>query len=330
MEKVKIGLLGAGHMGKIHLQLLQEIPGFSVMGFYDPDPEVSKSVQEKTGIRSFSSPEALMDICDAVDIVAPTRSHFELGKKAIKKGCHIFCEKPLAATVSEARELVKMIEEAGVTGMVGHVERFNPALLSVRHIPFDPLFIEVHRLAHFNPRGSDVSVVLDLMIHDLDIVLSMVKGNVKQISASGVAILTDSPDIANARISFDNGCVANLTASRISLKVMRKMRLFQTGAYISLDFQEKKAEVVKIDKAPVGESGSFAEIDTHQGKRYISFDQPEVQESNAIRMELETFLSSIKERKAPPVSFGDGLKAMELAEMIQEKITKQLRSQKSL
>jgi predicted dehydrogenase len=331
MEKVKIGLFGTGHMGKIHLQLLRQIPSFIIMGFYDPDAETSRMVSEKFGIRSFSTPEALIDICDAVDIVAPTRAHYALALAALKKGCHIFAEKPLAANVQEARELVKMVEEAGVVGMVGHVERYNPAYQAVQHIPLNPLFIEVHRLAHFNPRGADVSVVLDLMIHDLDIILSLVKGNVRNVSASGVAILTDSADIANVRIEFDNGCVANLTASRISLKVMRKMRLFQGGAYISLDFQEKKAEVVRISREPVdAPSVNPMEIDTQQGKRYVTFEMPEVRESNAIQMELEAFSESILLRKKPPVSFRDGLQAMELADTIQEKINKQLQIQSSL
>lgn len=323
-KKVKIGLLGAGHLGKIHLKLLQEIEGFEVVGFFDVDEIVQKNVSEEFEVKAYPKAEKLIAECDAVDIVTPTSFHYPLGAYAAKKGKHIFIEKPLCSTVSEARKLVDIVDEVRVKAMVGHVERFNPAMLSLKNKHIDPLFIEVHRLAQFNPRGTDVSVVLDLMIHDLDIILSLVKGNVKRVHASGVAIVSDSPDIANARIEFDNGCVANLTASRISMKNMRKMRIFQQGAYISLDFMKKKSEVITIHDMPeVNEQYLELEI-PGKSKKYIQFNQTEGEEVNAIKMELELFLQSILHNTKVPVPVHDGLRAMEVAHTILEKIRKQL------
>ncbi len=323
-KKVKIGLLGAGHLGKIHLKLLQEIEGFEVVGFFDVDEIVQKNVSEEFEVKAYPKAEKLIAECDAVDIVTPTSFHYPLGAYAAKKGKHIFIEKPLCSTVSEARKLVDIVDEVRVKAMVGHVERFNPAMLSLKNKHIDPLFIEVHRLAQFNPRGTDVSVVLDLMIHDLDIILSLVKGNVKRVHASGVAIVSDSPDIANARIEFDNGCVANLTASRISMKNMRKMRIFQQGAYISLDFMKKKSEVITIHDMPeVNEQYLELEI-PGKSKKYIQFNQTEGEEVNAIKMELELFLQSIQHNTKVPVPVHDGLRAMEVAHTILEKIRKQL------
>ncbi|HEY0262470.1 MAG TPA: Gfo/Idh/MocA family oxidoreductase [Chitinophagales bacterium] len=323
-KKVKIGLLGAGHLGKIHLKLLQEIDGYEVVGFYDTDETVAKNVSEQFGVKAFDHAENLVLASDAIDIVAPTSFHYPLGAFAAKKGKHIFIEKPLTATVSEARKLVEIIDEARIKAMVGHVERFNPAVLSLKGKNIDPLFIEVHRLAQFNPRGTDVSVVLDLMIHDLDIILSLVKGNVKRVHASGVGIISNSPDIANARIEFDNGCVANLTASRISMKNMRKMRIFQNGAYISLDFMKKKSEVITIHDLPEADQ-NYVEFEIPgKSKKYIQFSQTEGEEVNAIKMELSLFLSAIQNNTPVPVSVHEGLRAMELAHTIIEKIRKQL------
>jgi predicted dehydrogenase len=234
---LKIGILGVGHLGKFHLNNWQEISNVSVVGFYDPNDNAAQEVAEKYKIPRFTDPELLMDACDAVDIVAPTNFHFDLCKKAIRKGKHVFVEKPLANTMQEAVELVKLVKESNIKLQVGHVERFNPAFLAMAELDLNPMFIEVHRLAQFNPRGTEVSVILDLMIHDLDIILKIVKSEVKHISASGVAVMTDTPDIANVRIEFNNGCVANLTSSRISMKRMRKMRLFQKDAYIGISFR---------------------------------------------------------------------------------------------
>ena len=324
-DKVKIGVLGAGHLGKIHLRLLKEIEGYEVIGFYDPNMDLAAQVSAEFGVPHFGSEEELIDLCDAVDIVTPTTTHYDCAVIAIKKFKHIFIEKPLAYAITEASTLVKLIDEARIKCMVGHVERFNPALLSLNKKMIKPLFIEVHRLAQFNPRGTDVSVVHDLMIHDLDIILSLVKGNVKKVSASGVAIVSRTPDIANARIEFDNGCVANLTASRISVKAMRKMRIFQSGAYISMDFIKQKSEIFKIEDTPTADSLNQFEIDLpDHTKKYITYDVPEKKEVNAIKMELELFLKSIVTNKPTPVTAHDGYLAMELGQRIIDKINSQL------
>ena len=247
---LKAGVLGAGHLGKIHLRLLNQSDKFELIGFYDADTENAKKVAQEFGYTYFDSIEALVEAVDIVDIVTPTLSHYDCARQAILKGKHIFIEKPITNTVEEAEKIRDMVASHGVKGQVGHVERFNPAFIAVKDDLKSPMFIETHRLAEFNPRGTDVPVVLDLMIHDIDIILSVVKSKVKRIDASGVSVISATPDIANARIEFENGCVANLTASRISLKNMRKTRFFQKDAYISVDFLEKKCEVVKMKNAP--------------------------------------------------------------------------------
>ncbi len=323
---VRIGVFGVGHLGKIHVRLLKEIPGFEVVGFYDPDDKNSDKAVADFELTRFDSAKKLIESCDAIDIVSPTTTHFQIAKEAIKNGKHIFIEKPLASSVKEARELVDLVDEARVKAMVGHVERFNPAILALNKKDIKPMFIEVHRLAEFNPRGTDVSVVLDLMIHDLDIILSLVKANVKRISASGVAILSKTPDIANARIEFDNGCVANVTASRVSIKSMRKMRIFQPGGYISMDFLKKKSDLFRIeDHKPADLETNHFEIDLpDSSKKYITFETAEKKDVNAIKMELELFHKSIAQNKAVPVSMLDGYNAMSLAQTILDKINAQL------
>lgn len=329
-KTVRIGLFGVGHLGKIHLKLLKEIPGYEVVGFFDPTDATAEKVEKDFEVARFESAKKLMEACDAVDIVSPTSTHFQIARDAVKIGKHIFIEKPLASSLKEAKELVSLADEARVKAMVGHVERFNPAMLALDRKKLNPLFIEVHRLAEFNPRGTDVSVVLDLMIHDIDIILSLVKGNVKRISASGVAIISKSPDIANARIEFDNGCVANLTASRISIKSMRKMRIFQPGAYISMDFLKKKSDLFRIeDHPPKSEEVNHFEIDLADNtKKYITFETAEKKDVNAIKMELELFHKAIVQDKPVPVSIYEGYHAMQVAHEILDKIEEQLAMRK--
>ena len=325
-KTVRIGVFGVGHLGKIHVKLLKEIAGYELIGFYDPDDTNANKAIHEFGIKRFDSPKKLIEQCDAIDIVSPTITHFQIAHDAIKKFKHVFIEKPLAVNLEEARDLVSLVDEARIKAMVGHVERFNPAILSLNKKTIKPLFIEVHRLAQFNPRGTDVSVVLDLMIHDIDIILSLVKANVKKISASGVAILSQSPDIANARIEFDNGCVANVTASRISIKNMRKMRVFQPGAYISMDFLAKKSDVFRIeDEMPLENGLQHIEVDLpDNSKKYITFETTDKKEVNAIKMELELFLRSITHNKPVPVSILEGFNAMNVAQQILDKINQQL------
>jgi predicted dehydrogenase len=316
---LKVGVFGVGHLGKFHLNNWKEIKAAELVGFYDPDDTIAKEVSEKYQLPRFQDPDSLIDACDIVDIVAPTPFHFSLCEKAIRKGRHVFVEKPLANTMDEARELVKLVKESNVKLQVGHVERFNPAFLAVQSQQLNPMFIEVHRLAQFNPRGTEVSVILDLMIHDIDIILSLVKSEVKTISASGVAVMTETPDIASVRIEFNNGCVANLTSSRISMKKMRKMRLFQKDAYIGIDFLNKKSEIIRL-KTPQDQDAFSFDIETPGGKKTIALSNPSVPEVNAIRMELEKFCEAILQNKPTRVSEVDGFRAMDIAHQILRKI----------
>ncbi len=320
---LKIGIFGTGHLGKFHLNNWKEIPGISLIGFFDPNDDTAEEVINAYGLQRFLTEEDLIEASDLVDIVAPTNFHFAICEKAVRKGKHVFVEKPMANTMEEAYQLVKLVKESNVKLQVGHVERFNPAFLAIKNEQLNPMFIEVHRLAQFNPRGTEVSVILDLMIHDIDIVLSIVKSDVKNISASGVAVMTDTPDIANVRIEFDNGCVANLTSSRISLKKMRKMRLFQKDAYIGIDFLDKKAEVIKLKDTEDENAFSF-DIETPSGNRTIAISNPQVPEVNAIKKELEEFVFSINNNTRPIVNEIDGLRAMEVAHSILQKMAQNL------
>jgi predicted dehydrogenase len=326
---IKIGVLGAGHLGKIHLKCLGMLPElFQLVGVYDPDKEKAEAASVEFGIAALHSMSELIAACDAVDIVTPTVSHFLCAEESLGSGKHVFIEKPITNTVEEAYRLRDMISISGLRAQVGHVERFNPAFRAASSALKDVRFIEAHRLAQFNPRGTDVSVVLDLMIHDLDIILHTVNSPIRAISASGVAVLSDTPDIANARIEFENGCVANVTASRISVKNMRKSRFFQRDAYIAIDFLEKKAEVVRM-REPGPEPDPFSlliELGPGKGKREILFERPPVSESNAIRDELEAFGQSILNSAEPPVTINDGLKALETAHAILAKMGEPLRA----
>jgi predicted dehydrogenase len=316
---LKIAVFGAGHLGKFHLNNWLEIDGVTVTGFYDPDEQNAKTVAEKYKLKRYTNAEELLDTCDAVDIIAPTIYHYELCDLALRKGKHVFVEKPLANTMDEARMLVKLAKESNLKFQVGHVERFNPAFLSLKDYKLQPMFIEVHRLAQFNPRGTDVSVILDLMIHDIDIILNLVKSNVSYISANGVSVMSDTPDIANVRIEFDNGCVANLTSSRISMKKMRKMRLFQKDAYIGIDFLDKKTEIIRLNAE--GDKNVFTfDIETNHGKKTIAIANPVIEDGNAIKMELEAFKNAITNNTETPVTVQDGFSAMEVAHQILEKI----------
>ncbi len=313
-KKLKAGVLGAGHLGKIHLRLLFQSEKYDLVGFYDENQTVRDTVAKENGFKAFDSATELMDAVEVVDIVTPTLFHHKLAKQAIEKGKHIFIEKPITQTVDQAEELITLADKYGVLGQVGHVERFNPAFLAVKNEIDESMFIETHRLAEFNPRGTDVPVVLDLMIHDIDTVLSVVDSRVKNISASGVSIISETPDIANARIEFENGCVANLTASRISLKNMRKARFFQKDAYISIDYFDKKVEVVKMHDAPEQVGDFDMVLENAQGKKKrIFFDNPKVPEVNAILMELECFADAIVDNTPIIVPLTQGRNALDIA-----------------
>lgn len=320
---LKIGVLGAGHLGKIHLKCIKQIEQFELIGFFDPDEVIAGEVENEYQIRRFQSIDELIKAVDVVDIVTPTVSHFECAAKALKQFKHVFIEKPIVTTTEEAKKLIDLAEEANIKVQVGHVERFNPAFIAARPFFKQPMFIETHRLAQFNPRGTDVPVVLDLMIHDIDIVQSVVQSEIKRISASGVQVISDTPDIANARIEFANGCVANLTASRISMKNMRKSRFFQKDAYIAVDFLEKSVEIIRMKDIDPDKIDPFAMIfDLGEGKekKQILFDKPKVHPINAIQKELESFYEAIADDVTPPVTIFDGYHALDIAYRIMEEL----------
>lgn len=314
---LKVGVLGAGHLGKIHLRLLQQSKKYELVGFYDDNPEYAEKIAAEFGYKRFTTIATLIHAVDVIDIVTPTLSHYKCARVAIKSGKHVFIEKPISNTIEEAEEIMELAEEFGVKGQVGHVERFNPAFIATKEMIQNPMFIESHRLAEFNPRGTDVPVVLDLMIHDIDAILSVVKSKVSHVSASGVSVISDTPDIANARIEFENGCVANLTASRISLKNMRKSRFFQRDAYISVDFLEKKCEVVKMKDAPENPGDFDMILQNAEGvKKQIYFENPDISPNNAILDELESFADAINNDTTPAVTLSDGTEALRIAHQI--------------
>jgi predicted dehydrogenase len=320
---LKIGVLGAGHLGKIHLKCIKAIPEYNLVGFYDPDQDISAKVNKDMGVKPFDSIDQLIEEVDVVDIVTPTVSHFDCASKALKRSKHVFIEKPIVTTPQEAKNLIEIAREADIKVQVGHVERFNPAFLTARPYFNRPMFIETHRLAQFNPRGTDVPVILDLMIHDIDIILNVVDSPIRKVSASGVAVVSDTPDIANARIEFDNGCVVNLTASRISMKNMRKARFFQRDAYIAVDFLDKEVEIIRMEDVEGEPDDPFALIlDLGEGKKkkQIFIDKPTAEPINAIQTELESFYKAIVNNEVPPVTINDGYQALDLAYRIIDKI----------
>jgi predicted dehydrogenase len=319
---LKIGVLGVGHLGRVHIKCINLVNDLALVGFFDPNEENAKTAMA-LGLHRFENIDDLFDAVDAVDIVTPTVTHFELAKKAIEKGKHVFIEKPITETPEQAKELLELMEKYQVKVQVGHVERFNPAMLALDEATLNPMFIEVHRLATFNPRGTDVSVVLDLMIHDLDIILNLVKSPVKSVHATGVSVVSNTADLSNARIEFENGCIANVTASRLSLKQMRKVRLFQKDGYVSLDFLTKKAEIVRLydieERDNLGDT-PVMELETAKGRKLIQMEMPEIKPVNAIEMELATFTESILNNTTPKVTLEDGYRALKLAYEISEQI----------
>ncbi len=311
---IKAGLVGTGHLGKIHLRLLQQSTEYELIGFHDADTQNAVHLEKETGVKFYQNFDELLEEIDMLDIVTPTLYHYQYALKAIDKRKHFFIEKPVTQTLEEAQELVNLCNQYDLKAQVGHVERYNPAFLATKKYINNPMFIEIHRLAEFNPRGTDVSVVLDLMIHDLDILLSLVNSKIKSIHASGVCVVSKTPDITNARIEFENGCVANLTTSRISMKAMRKSRFFQKDAYISVDFLEKKAEVIRMKEAPEHPSEFDMIIENAQGeKNQILFEYPNIQPNNAILDELNSFADSIKSGRPIEVPLSEGTEALKVA-----------------
>ena len=328
MEKLKVGVIGTGHLGKLHIKMLKQIEDCSLIGIFDSDLETAKAAGQEYRVNIFDSLDKLLQNVEAVSIAATTSSHYSIAKRCLENNIHVFVEKPITVTIPEAEDLVEIANLRNLILQVGHIERFNPALVSLEKYIMQPMFIQTDRLAQFNPRGTDVAVVLDLMIHDIDIILSLVKSTVKNVEASGVAVVSDTIDIANARIQFENGAVANVTASRISQKKMRKMRIFQRDNYISLDFITGVSEVYKL--VPIEEKFdssniSFGEIGLGEKKKRVVYEQPVVKEVNALKYELQLFADSVINNKKPVVSGEDGLNALKVAEMIIKKIEQSLR-----
>jgi len=321
---LKIGLLGVGHLGKIHLKCIQMVKELELVGFYDPDDENSKRAIEQHGVRRFHNMKEFLKAVDVVDIVTPTTTHFQLAKKALLAGKHVFIEKPVTHTIAEAEELLDISREFGLKVQVGHVERFNPAFLALKDKTVEPMYIEANRLATFNPRGTDVSVVLDLMIHDLDIILKLVPYPVVKVDASGLTIVSETHDLTNVRIEFENGCVANLTTSRMSMKNERMLRLYQENTYASIDFLNKNAEIIRLfeeDDPHLPLNAQFIELDTRNGKKLMHIEIPPIEQTNAIKMELETFAHAIINDETPYVTLEDGYEALKLAYRIIENVT---------
>ncbi|MBP9212480.1 MAG: Gfo/Idh/MocA family oxidoreductase [Bacteroidetes bacterium] len=323
MAAVKVGVIGTGHLGSLHAKMYADIADAAFIGVFDTDPEKRKSVASKYGVKAFETMSDLLAAVDAVSIATVTTTHHAVAMEALAAGRHVLIEKPITSTLAEADELIALAKQKGVLIQVGHIERFNPAIISLESYQLKPMFIESHRLAQFNPRGTDVAVVLDLMIHDIDIILSLVNSPVKQIDANGVAVVSDTPDIANARLQFENGCVANVTASRISRTKMRKMRMFQGNAYIAIDFQLGSADVFRLGKEGEGSIWStmlLGQIGEGKNKRSIIYEQPEMKKINALQYELESFVHAVQNNTRPVVNGEDGRMALDVAQQILQKI----------
>lgn len=326
MNKISVAVIGTGHLGSLHTKIYSNMESVELRGVYDVDTSKAEQVAAQFGTKAYASMEDLLDTVKAVSIATTTKAHFHVGRKALERGVHVFIEKPITETIEQAKSLVALAEQKGLNLQVGHIERFNPAILALEPYHLKPMFIESHRLAQFNPRGSDVAVVLDLMIHDIDLILSLVRSPVKRIDANGVAVVSDSVDIANARLQFENGCVANVTASRISQNKMRKMRMFQHDAYISVDFQQGLAEVFRlVDEGDPSLKPTLmlGQIERGAKKRLIVYEQPDVKDVNALEYELQTFIDSIRNDSEPPVTGRDGLQALEVAQEILQTIETQ-------
>lgn len=326
MNQLRMGVIGIGHLGALHAKMLADLPGVHLAGVYDLNSARAESVAAGYKTTPFAELQDLLKEVDAVTIATSTSAHFAVACRALEAGKHVFLEKPITQTTAEADQLCRLAKQKGLTIQVGHIERFNPAILALEGYEIKPMFVESHRLAQFNPRGADVAVVLDLMIHDIDIILSFVQAPVTHVEANGVAVVSDSVDIANARLQFENGCVANVTASRISQRKMRKMRLFQPSGYISIDFSEGMAEVFRLvgeDEPEAKGTMMLGELGSGKHKRKIVYEQPEVKEVNALRYELGLFADAITKGKRPVVSGEDGKRALEVASIILERIGQQ-------
>jgi len=320
---LKIGVIGAGYLGNFHLQKLKNFSNISISGLYDKNDTRANEMSRLHDVRCFSSLEHLINSSDAVSIVTPTSTHYKISLLALNNGCHVFIEKPITDKLDDAKKLLKKAKKVNKIIQVGHIERFNPGFLALKKINPNPKFIEVHRLAPFNPRGNDVPVILDLMIHDLDIIISLLGNKIKDIKANGVSVVSKSIDIANVRLEFLNGCIVNLTASRISQKEMRKMRLFSNKSYITIDFKEKTLEEYNVDDfKPVDEKNKKVFKIGNENKKYIIYNKPKIIKNDALKAELKHFVNSIQNKTHPETDGESATEALDLALNIQSIIDK--------
>jgi len=323
--KTKVGVVGVGHLGNHHTRILSQVREAELVGVNDIDPEKGRRVAQAHGTKSFESLDQLLDQTDAISLVVPTTAHHALAKRVLESGNDLLIEKPITETVEQAEKLVKLAQKRKAILQVGHIERFNPALQAIEKRKVDPRFIESHRMAQFNPRGTDVAVILDLMIHDIDLILSLVKSRLSSIEAVGVPVIAESQDICNARLGFENGCVANVTASRISAKPLRKMRLFEKDSYLSLDFLNKSAEIYRLVNAsqiPRDEDGKKTVVGTipvEEVGKTIIYERPKTDDKDMLTSEIESFLHAVRTRSRPKVSGEDGKRALEVALKIRDK-----------
>ncbi len=320
LENIKVGVIGVGHLGRFHALNYAQIPQADLVGVYDMDQSRARQVAEESRCKAYGSIEELLKNVDAVSVVVPTDKHFEIGKIVIAAKKHCLMEKPIASDLKEAEELLKRSEEAGITLQTGHVERFNPAYRALHDYHLAPRFIESHRLAPFNPRGTEVAVVLDLMIHDIDMILHLVKSPVVQVDASGVAVVSDTIDIANARLKFENGTVANLTASRISQKTMRKMRVFQKDAYVTIDFHQKAAEIYRLGDSCKDADMVMGEMGAGPNKRMIIYNKPDVSDALGLQIELDVFVNTLLGKSSQGVTAQEGINALKVAMQVLEQL----------
>ena len=323
MQRIKVGVIGVGHLGEHHARIYSELPQAELVGIYDLDLEKAKTKAEKYKTTYFEKLDNLLEKVEAISLVVPTSSHYEVAKKVLDRNIHLLIEKPITETVVQADELIQIAKKKNLTLQVGHIERFNPALKAVESIKLEPKFIESHRLSSFKERGTDVAVILDLMIHDLDLVLYLVKDKIKSVEASGVSVIAETEDIANARITFENGCVANITASRISARPMRKLRIFQKNAYLSLDFLEKSAEIYKLVEIPRSElpiqKTLVGEIPIEKLGKTIVYEKLETEKEDMLTSELSSFLQAVVDKTPPLVTGEQAKQALELALLIRER-----------
>jgi predicted dehydrogenase len=320
LKTIRVGVIGVGHLGRFHAQNYLKLPSVELAGVTDSDSERARQIADECGCGVYPDIDSLLKNVEAVSVAVPTDHHFEVAGQVLSAGIHCLVEKPITETVTQAETLIRMASVKGLILQVGHIERYNPSLQVLQGMPINPQFIESHRLAPFKPRGIEVSVVLDLMIHDIDIVLSMIKAPVEKVDASGVAVVSDTIDIANARLRFANGAVANMTASRISQKTMRKMRLFQKSSYITIDFQDKITEIFRLGEDADASSQILTEIGVGDKKQKVLYHKPEITDTNALQAELETFVRSVRGESGSGVTGKAGKEALAVAIEILDQI----------